>query len=106
MLRYVVSVTEYAKPPITTFASPLKASIPARVAMKGGTLTKAIQKPCHMPMRSPITSITITATGHGMLLSIMMAPTPPAKQTTEPTARSMLPPVRMQRSIPVARTNT
>ena len=36
----------------------------------------------------------------------MVAPTAPTKHTTEPTDRSMFPPVRMQSSIPVARTNT
>ena len=66
----------------------------------------AIQKPCHMPTKSPMRSITATATGHGILLSIMMAPILPARQITEPTERSMLPPVRMQRSIPVPSTNT
>ena len=30
-------------------------------------------------------SIAITAIGHGMFLSIKMAPTPPARQTTDPT---------------------
>ena len=38
--------------------------------------------------------------------AIMTAPIPPVKQTTEPTARSIFPPVRMQSSIPAARTNT
>ena len=37
---------------------------------------------------------------------IILPPTAATKHTTEPTERSMLPPVRIQNSIPVARINT
>ena len=75
--------------------------------MKGGTCTYAIQKACHAPIRRPIRSIIIDAAqGFIPLLSINVAPTAPAKQTTEPTERSMLPPVKIHNNIPVARTNT
>ena len=37
---------------------------------------------------------------------IILPPTAPTKQTTEPTERSILPPVRIQNSMPVARMNT
>ena len=66
----------------------------------------AIQKPCHAPTRIPPMSMTITANTQLISLSIMTAPIPPMKQTTEPQARSILPPVKIQRSMPAARTNT
>ena len=40
------------------------------------------------------------------ILTMRTAPIAPTKQTTEPTERSILPPVRIQSSIPVARINT
>ena len=82
-------------------------SIPARVTMKGGIRTYAIQNAWKAPMRIPIANIASTVTMKGALyLVIRIAPTAPVKQTTEPTERSMLPPVSMQSSIPVARMNT
>ena len=95
-----------AYPLSTTLERPLKAYIPASVAIKGGTLIQAIQNPWKYPIRRPITSIASTAIHTLRPLLSITAPTPPAKQTTDPTARSMLPPVRIHMSIPVARTNT
>ena len=39
-------------------------------------------------------------------VTIIFPPTAPTKQTTEPTDRSIFPPVRIQNNIPVARINT
>ena len=50
--------------------------------------------------------MAITAIHILTLLDISTQPTAAAKQTTEPTDRSMLPPVRIHNSIPAASTNT
>ena len=57
-------------------------------------------------MHRPTISMASTASHMFMPFCIITAPTVPAKQTTEPTDRSMLPPVRMHISMPVASTNT
>ena len=80
--------------------------MPDRVAMKAGTLSLAIQKPWKTPMARPISSMTRTVTHILAPAAIIVQPTAAVKQTTEPTDRSMLPPVRMHSSMPVARTNT
>ena len=80
--------------------------MPASVAMNGGTRTQAIQKPWNAPMATPVTSITATATHMLAPACIITAPMAPVKHTTEPTDRSMLPPVRMQQSMPAPSTNT
>ena len=84
--------------------------MPARVAIKAGTRTLAIQKPWNTPTARPMASMTTTAIGqvlYQFLPPVMITqPTAAVKQTTEPTDRSMLPPVRMHSSIPDARTNT
>ena len=80
--------------------------MPASVAINGGTFTNAIQNPCHIPIARPMSIIIMNAITKFMFLSRTTPPTAPTKHTTEPTARSMLPPVRIQSSIPVARTKT
>ena len=91
---------------MTTLVKPRKAYMPARVAMNAGTCSLAIQKPWKAPIRKPIASMISTATHMLTPDAISVQPTAPAKQTTDPTDRSMLPPVRMHISIPVASTNT
>ena len=80
--------------------------MPASVAMKGGTWIQAIQKPWNAPISRPDTSITTTAIHMLAPACIITAPMAPVKQTTEPTDRSMLPPVSMQHSMPAASTKT
>ena len=80
--------------------------MPARVAMKAGTRTLAIQKPWNTPMARPMASMTSTASHIFVPEAIITQPMAAVKHTTEPTDRSMLPPVRMHISIPVASTNT
>ena len=75
--------------------------------MNGGILTNAIQNPWNAPIAVPIRTIVRIASQTGTLrFTIRMAPTAPTKQTTDPTERSMLPPVKIHKSIPVARMNT
>ena len=57
-------------------------------------------------MARPMTNMTATASHIFMPPAISSAPMAPVKHTTEPTERSMLPPVRMQSSMPVARIKT
>ena len=58
-------------------------------------------------MAIPTRSITIIVRyGFILLRTIILPPTAATKHTTEPTDRSMLPPVKIQNSIPVARINT
>ena len=85
---------------------PRKAYMPDSVAMKAGTWILAIQKPWNTPMARPMASMTSTASHMFAPLSIITQPMDAVKQTTEPTDRSMLPPVSMQHSIPAASTNT
>ena len=51
-------------------------------------------------------SMASTATHMFTSLSISTQPMAAVKQTTEPTDKSMLPPVRIHSSMPAARTNT
>ena len=57
-------------------------------------------------MARPMASMMITASHMFMPPAMRRAPTAPVKHTTEPTERSMLPPVRIHRSMPVARMKT
>ena len=74
--------------------------------MNAGTRTLAIQKPWKAPMARPMASMASTASHIFMPLSIITQPMAAVKQTTEPTDRSMLPPVSMHSSMPAASTNT
>ena len=58
-------------------------------------------------MAIPVSNITsIVRYGFILLRTIILPPTAATKHTTEPTERSILPPVRIQNNIPVARINT
>ena len=85
---------------------PRKAYMPDNVAINAGTCTLEIQKPWNAPMARPASSITSTASHMFHPAFISLQPTAAVKHNTEPTDRSMLPPVRMQHSMPVASTNT
>ena len=50
----------------TIMVAPRKMSMPARVTMKAGMPTKAIQNPCQIPTSSPVASAARTPTGQGM----------------------------------------
>ncbi len=90
-----------------TCARPRNSSSPASVVIHGCTLITAIQKPCHMPTTSPTASTIRTAGSVGMCMSTINTPAiAEANATTEPTDRSMFPPVRMHRSMPMPSTNT
>ena len=80
--------------------------MPASVAINAGTRTLAIQNPWKVPIPKPISSMTKTVSHMLIPEAIITQPTAAVKHTTEPTDRSMLPPVRMHISIPVASTNT
>ena len=84
-----------------------RAAMPDNVTINAGIRTYAIQKPCHIPTAMPAirhsTMDRYTFQCHTIIIC-------PAKAlmsaTTEPTARSMLPPVRIHSSIPTARITT
>ncbi len=83
--------------------TPLNISIPARVTMKGGILTKAIQNPCHIPASNPTKSPrNIERDAGRKSLTLNKADDAPTIATTEPTDRSICPPVSMHSIIPTA----
>ena len=66
-----------------------------------------MQKPWKAPIRVPIKRQRQIASHTGIPRFTMNTPArAPTRATTEPTDKSMLPPVRIQRSIPVARIAT
>ena len=66
-----------------------------------------MQYPWKAPIAIPIASITTIASAMGSLLfTIITAPIAPTRHTTDPTERSMFPPVSIQSSIPVASMKT
>ena len=66
-----------------------------------------MKNPCHAPIRAPtIRQMMIEGRTGQPMLTMRIPATAPTRQIIEPTERSMLPPVRIQRSIPVARITT
>ena len=72
--------------------------------MKAGMPAYATQNPCHAPTATPTTSAATMPTHHGWPCWITRtAETAPVSATTEPTDRSMCPPM-IRMTIPIART--
>ncbi len=90
--------------PSVMSASPLKMSMPARVTMKAGMPTYAIQKPCQAPTIRPMTRAPMIASHQGKPRSRINTPEiAPMKAAIEPTDRSMCP-ATMTRTMPMAST--
>ncbi len=79
-------------------------SMPAKVTMKAGMPTKAIQKPCHTPTSAPMPSERMTESHHGRPHCTANTPEQaPTKAATDPTDRSMWP-AMMTITMPIAST--
>ncbi len=76
--------------------------MPAKVVMKAGIPTKAIQKPWNTPMAAPMSSESRSVGMRPMPVLYSIALRAPENATTEPTERSMLP-MMMTSTMPTAR---
>ena len=78
--------------------------MPARVTMKAGIPAYATQSPCHAPTATPTASAASTPAHQGMPSRMTStAETAPVSATTDPTDRSMWPPM-ITMTMPIAST--
>jgi len=81
--------------------------MPDSVAIKGGTLTNAIQKPCQIPAKRPVIRLINIASPDGRPRVVAINPDIAlTRATREPTERSMWPPDSIQNIIPMASIST